>query len=1206
VRRILRISAIVLLGLVVVVGLGCLGLRAYLNTGSAHRLISDSLTDRFGGDIVVKEVSSGMGSTSVEIELPGSANEPTPIVKGTVHLDASPVALAAGSTPGTVTIEKAQITLHFDKDGNITDKLPQPKSGGGGNKLPTIQVNGASVHFVQEGKPDFRASGLDVSISDGGAKIAISGKAQDANWGGWTLNGEWNSDGSAGSLDFKSNGSIPFTPEKLRSIPFVPLEVWEVVQLDGTSPVHVRVGRDAESKWWWQVTAQPTASKLHVSAIDLGFTEVTGKVFVEGTKVVLSDVVGKTADGTVKMNAKLDFPPKKADLDFDVSAQGLDIAKLPKAWNLPPQFTAGKAIGGAKVRVVIEGDKTTTTGGGKVELENAELFGNIPAEKAEFEMYSDGKRLRFGSPPPKLPDQKIRQKLPNPDPAQAVGLFLFLLQQSGTIVQPKAADPTYVQANLKLKDVDLAEFLSKAMIVMPVKVAGKLTLEIAAEIPINDAGKLKAYRVKGSASIPELQIEGLVLKNLTANVELRNGIMRLTKLAADVPDSTATGKGGSFLGTALVGVDPVGDLTADLKLTDLPLGPLVAAVPGLADVATGSVSGSFNLSSPGEKLSDLNNLKGSGKLTSESLSIYKNKIDNLTVELSVEKGIAQIIKASAELFRGSLEAKGKFSLTGAEAGAINLAFKDIDAVAATKGIPDLPVKIEGRVSGKLNGTLLPRKDGEPQTANGSLNLEAPQLKIQGIPAQRLKGAIGYKPDGIRYELKGESLGGTFDLDGTYPLGKPKAPANPPPVGPPQTSHLKVTNLRLDKLAEGLGIPALASLRGALSAVVFFDFDADGPSGKGWIDLVGFGWGTEKLSNLSAFVRITPQKIELSEIGGTIANGTVRGRLVYGLGDARQRNYALHLQSVNVETLLAPFGIKNIEGEAEVSIRGSIGREIRGTGTVLCSRAIVDGIRIENLRSSLEWAVVPGGSGQFSVRELNARIAGGRVRGDGLVRWNGAIHAEGKIDFTDVYIRGLLAQLGQSTSTISGRTSGKFQFGGSRIQSANDIQGTLNATLGDAQVSALPVFRALTPYVAPLRATQPFKEGVLQARLGGGKFHFERVALAGPSVTMLIDGDIFLNGRLDLNVVANTGSLAPTPGTFGFLGVRLPAIGPIPVALVLEILNYLSNRVVRLTVGGTFDRPSVQVNTLALLSDEAIRFFLNRYFSVNNQTLTRPR
>ena len=60
------------------------------------------------------------------------------------------------------------------------------------------------------------------------------------------------------------------------------------------------------------------------------------------------------ADGNVKMNAKLDFPPKKADLDFDVSAKGLDITKLPKSWNLPPQFTAGKALGAAKVRVVIE------------------------------------------------------------------------------------------------------------------------------------------------------------------------------------------------------------------------------------------------------------------------------------------------------------------------------------------------------------------------------------------------------------------------------------------------------------------------------------------------------------------------------------------------------------------------------------------------------------------------------------------------------------------------------------------------------------------------------------------------------------------------------------------------------------------------------------------------------------------------------------
>ena len=54
------------------------------------------------------------------------------------------------------------------------------------------------------------------------------------------------------------------------------------------------------------------------------------------------------------------------------------------------------------------------------------------------------------------------------------------------------------------------------------------------------------------------------------------------------------------------------------------------------------------------------------------------------------------------------------------------------------------------------------------------------------------------------------------------------------------------------------------------------------------------------------------------------------------------------------------------------------------------------------------------------------------------------------------------------------------------------------------------------------------------------------------------------------------------------------IGPLPLQLVRDVSALLSNRTVRLTITGTVANPQPQLNTAALLADEAIRFFLRRY------------
>jgi hypothetical protein len=106
------------------------------------------------------------------------------------------------------------------------------------------------------------------------------------------------------------------------------------------------------------------------------------------------------------------------------------------------------------------------------------------------------------------------------------------------------------------------------------------------------------------------------------------------------------------------------------------------------------------------------------------------------------------------------------------------------------------------------------------------------------------------------------------------------------------------------------------------------------------------------------------------------------------------------------------------------------------------------------------------------------------------------------------------------------------------------------------------------------------------------FRVQRLTLEAPSVRMFADGSVTVEGRLDLGVAALTGQIGPNSELMRLAGVTLPAVGPVPVATIVRLSNSLSNRIVRLRVGGTIHSPTVQVNAAALLSESILRYFLS--------------
>src|SRR6185312_9708332 len=79
-------------------------------------------------------------------------------------------------------------------------------------------------------------------------------------------------------------------------------------------------------------------------------------------------------------------------------------------------------------------------------------------------------------------------------------------------------EPTYLDVDLSLKDVDVAQLVKKLGLNLPYPITGRLTFQVHASIPVNTAGDLKAYRLHGSATLPSLHIDGLAMANVEAQV----------------------------------------------------------------------------------------------------------------------------------------------------------------------------------------------------------------------------------------------------------------------------------------------------------------------------------------------------------------------------------------------------------------------------------------------------------------------------------------------------------------------------------------------------------------------------------------------------------------------------------------------------------------------------------------------------------------
>jgi hypothetical protein len=235
-----------------------------------------------------------------------------------------------------------------------------------------------------------------------------------------------------------------------------------------------------------------------------------------------------------------------------------------------------------------------------------------------------------------------------------------------------------------------------------------------------------------------------------------------------------------------------------------------------------------------------------------------------------------------------------------------------------------------------------------------------------------------------------------------------------------------------------------------------------------------------------------------------------------------------------------------------------------------------------------------GRGQIDIHETSAQVARGRVTGRASLGFGEGSRLDGSLRFYTLDLQTLLRQAGELTHVGSGQLGGRIDFAGSDVRSLDDVTATVDASFNQTQAFRLPVLAQVAPYVAPGQTSTTFQSGDLRGRLSGGVFRVQGLSLRGTVVNLFAEGTTTTEGRLNLKVTATTGRVGVNPRVVRAIGLKLPPIGPVPAAVILQATDYLSNRVIHLRVTGTVRSPSVQVEPLPQLTEEAVRFFINRY------------
>jgi hypothetical protein len=388
-RRSFKRTFLTLLALAAVVYFGAMW---FLRSAYAVEQVTNRFTAALGAPVKIAGLNVGLSRSSVAgLAINERGSQPTDppwLTTDSVDADLSLMQLIRGElADGTITLRHVHVILHFDHEGRLLTRLPEP-TGEEGGALPVVRLVDGEFTIRRDGRADETIHKIDLELRPDGPKFVLSGTVDDPDWGPWTVAGSRMSQSSPLAFNLKTRESVHVTPALLKRTPFVPDVVWNQVTCEGDTPCEVAVQFNANPPLNYRVTLEPRNTRVYVPSIDLRADGAQGKVTIADDVLTLENVRGRSAGGELKVRSIMDFRGIASVMKFTIEAGLLSLAQLPAHWGVPSLRgeLSGKAdleVTSAKTGTIVKGD-----GEGSVRVP-------LLPVAVKIHLTSDGRRLRF-------------------------------------------------------------------------------------------------------------------------------------------------------------------------------------------------------------------------------------------------------------------------------------------------------------------------------------------------------------------------------------------------------------------------------------------------------------------------------------------------------------------------------------------------------------------------------------------------------------------------------------------------------------------------------------------------------------------------------------------------------------------------------------------------------------------------------------------
>jgi hypothetical protein len=1103
-----------------------LGVRWYLSSYLVTARVASQLAELYGGRVKVGGADLGLEHTVLtDVELFEQGSAPQPWLKiGRLEADVALTSLIEGQQPRAIKVHGLVIVLRFDDEGRLLTTLP-PRPAASSAAPATLPD-----FDLTDGQVIFQGSGNRMlQIGNISAALKAAGPRLDVHAIGSNAEANWKADGTidlAGKnigIAVKSDRDIVVTPSLLNNLPFVPASVWREIQLDGRTPVSAALEYD----WGREILRFPIHLEPRQTTLHVAAIDLT-----------TTQTAGKVdiADGAIKLDG-----------------------------------VHGLAYGGT---IATDGTVSFPPGGVFVDLRKLDMqevdvrqlprSWSLPPQLAG--RVDSSVALQIQSTPQKLRlhgtgTGRVREATFGGQPtSEPVDLALQDIQGA-----------THLVVSAKLTGADLGALLQSFDAKLPPATSGKVNAEVKVQLPLQTINDHRTYAGTALVSLQDAQIAGLPLKLLQASVRCASDTLTTEDLQADLgPQGKAAGRGSLSLNEPYPLQLHLQPATLDLALVDQldpslrPAVKVAGHVDGAVDL-TGTLK-PWNFTTAGQ--ATVKDLAAGGWELSAATFGWKSSAERWT-----------ITDINARAFGGTIAGTAELPLKAGARTELRLQFTDVEVGQLTREHFQVPIKVAGKASGSLHGFL----GTDTKDLSLSLDAAADRVLLDGLPATAVNASLQYEGGMLGYRASGRALGGGFQLRGNVAMGQDS------PSTRPQRGHLSLQQIDLGRLP-AIWDPASATANVSGSADIEIDYRHEGtdhfPLGKGRLIVSDAAWKDQVLADqIEATVSLDRDKLTVNDIAATLGQGTVAGKVVINLKQPERSWLRLNVDNVEASDALKPWPAlaQEIHGSLMLRLRGTLGRVWTGNADVELTRGKVFGVEVSEWTVPLHYSFEPAaGTGQLDISDSTASVAQGRVNAQLRAVWTDTLRLDGSMKFTGVDLRQALpaAHIGK------GQISGHAEFQGAGVRSIDDIDGTLVATLQQTQALELPVLKQLAPILG-LASTTTFQSGDVRARLSRGVVHVERLTFPEGPLQLYAEGSVTLQGRVNMDVTANTGKLT---NVAAMLGVRLPQSGSITAELLRRATAALSPNLVHVRVRGTVQQPSMEVVPLPMLTEQTLRFF----------------